>query len=140
MTTEPRVLIVDDDLRIIHILSTYLQMEGFAVETAMNGENALGCMAEHPPDIVILDVMLPNVDGIELCRQIRQHHEWEAIPVIMFSAKSDSGDIDAAMEAGATRYVTKPSSLQDLVTVVTEVLDGPDAAAKLLEEPPVTGS
>ncbi len=133
MTIEPRVLIVDDDLRIIRILSTYLQMEGFAVETAMNSENALGCIAEKPPDIVILDVMLPNVDGIELCRQIRQHHEWERIPIIMFSAKSESGDINAAMTAGATRYVTKPSSLQDLVSVVTEVLEQ-SGTSVLLEE------
>ncbi len=140
MTSEPHVLIVDDDLRIIRILSTYLQMEGFAVETAMNGENALGCIEERLPDIVILDVMLPNVDGIELCRQLRQHHKWKSIPVVMFSAKSESGDIEAAMAAGATRYVTKPSTLQDLVSVVSDVLGRPQSQAILEEDPPAAES
>jgi two-component system cell cycle response regulator len=103
-----RVLVVDDVLPNVKLLEAKLGSEYFDVVTAMDGPTALQRIAEHPPDIVLLDVMMPNMDGFEVCRRIRKDPKSAHIPVVMVSALSDSEDRVRGLEAGADDFLTKP--------------------------------
>jgi DNA-binding response OmpR family regulator len=123
----PRVLLVDDDARLVHIVGLYLQVQQFDVVTASSGEQAIGLLGLGLPDLAILDVMMPGIDGINLCRRIRAMPGAEAMPIIVFTALSDSADLAAARDAGANQVITKPFNLTGLGAAVEALL--PDTAA-----------
>jgi DNA-binding response OmpR family regulator len=115
----PRVLVVDDDRTVGDVVARYLQRDGYAVDQAHDGEAALALATSCPPDLVILDLMLPKISGLEVCRRLR---EIGPIPVIMLTARSDEEDRVVGLEIGADDYVTKPFSPRELVLRVNAVL------------------
>jgi two-component system response regulator ResD len=116
--TRGRILVVDDDPRLLHIVAMYLGIEGYEVITAENGDDGLTKLQERPPDLVILDIMMPGMDGIETCRRMRGHAPTADIPIVMFSALSSDDDIERARVAGANHLITKPFNLVGLGSVV----------------------
>jgi DNA-binding response OmpR family regulator len=116
--SQGRILIVDDDPRLLHIVAMYLGIEGYDVVTAENGEDGLREIEAHRPDLVILDIMMPGMDGVEACRRIRADPETQNLPVVMFSALSSDDDIERARLAGANHLITKPFNLVGLGSVV----------------------
>jgi DNA-binding response OmpR family regulator len=116
--TRGRILVVDDDPRLLHIVAMYLGIEGYEVMTAENGDDGLTKLQDRPPDLVILDIMMPGMDGIETCRRMRGHAPTADIPIVMFSALSSDDDIERARVAGANHLITKPFNLVGLGSVV----------------------
>jgi DNA-binding response OmpR family regulator len=121
MQTEagPRVLVVDDDVALADVVRRYLTREGFAVEVASDGESGLERALTTLPDLVVLDLMLPGLDGIEVCRRLRQ---TAPIPVVMLTARGEEEDRIAGLDLGADDYVTKPFSPRELTARVKAVL------------------
>ncbi|WP_026263832.1 response regulator transcription factor [Paenibacillus terrigena] len=115
-----RILIVDDDEKIISMLRRGLAFEGYEVMTASNGEQGLNKMMESDPDIVILDVMMPKVDGWEVCRRIRE--AGSSVPVLMLTAKDDIKDRVKGLDNGADDYLVKPFALEELLARVRALL------------------
>jgi two-component system, OmpR family, KDP operon response regulator KdpE len=109
---EQRILVVDDERPIRRALEVTLTKAGYRVETATNGDEALTAAALTPPDLVILDLMLPDADGADVCRQLR---DWLAAPILLISAVGDEADKIRALDAGADDYVTKPFSPGELL-------------------------
>jgi DNA-binding response OmpR family regulator len=118
----PTVLIVDDEGYIQRILTYVLQAEGFEVLTAADGEEAVQQVKENHPDAVILDLMLPAMDGYQVLQIIRQDDAMRNTPVLVLSAKGRDLDRDTAIKAGASDYITKPFSPQRLVDRLQEML------------------
>ncbi len=116
---EKRVLVVDDELMVRDVLSRYLLREGFAVDMAEDGERALAVFTANPPDLVLLDLMLPRIDGLEVFRRIRAA---APTPVIMLTARGEVTDRIVGLEVGADDYVTKPFSPREVVARVRAVL------------------
>jgi len=117
-TEQPTVLLVEDEPAQREVLGYNLEADGFRVMTAGNGEEALMMVAEAPPDIIVLDWMMPNVSGIEVCRQLKTRSETRGIPIIMLSARSEEVDRVRGLETGADDYVIKPYSLVELMARV----------------------
>lgn len=114
----PSVLIVEDEPAQREVLAYNLEAEGFRVSMAENGEEALLLVAEETPDLIVLDWMLPNVSGIEVCRRLKSRSETRGVPIIMLSARSEEGDRVRGLEIGADDYVVKPYSLVELMARV----------------------
>ncbi|WP_437073837.1 response regulator transcription factor [Streptomyces sp. enrichment culture] len=114
-----RVLVVDDDPTVSEVVAGYLDRAGYAVDRAGDGPTALTRAAAHRPDLVVLDLMLPGMDGLEVCRRLRGHGP---VPVIMLTARGDEDDRILGLEVGADDYVTKPFSPRELVLRVESVL------------------
>src|SRR5262244_1194917 len=117
-----RVLIVDDDPDIQRLVSYNLSQAGFQVTTAISGRLALDSVQKHPPDLIILDVMLPDIDGLEVCRSLRQRESSRRIPIIMLTARTEEIDRVGGFEVGADDYVMKPFSPRELVLRVKSIL------------------
>ncbi|MGR3652127.1 MAG: phosphate regulon transcriptional regulator PhoB [Roseovarius sp.] len=117
-TEQPTVLLVEDEPAQREVLGYNLEADGFRVVTAGNGEEALMMVAEAPPDIIVLDWMMPNVSGIEVCRQLKTRSETRGIPIIMLSARSEEVDRVRGLETGADDYVIKPYSRVELMARV----------------------
>jgi DNA-binding response OmpR family regulator len=115
----PRVLVVDDDPTVSEVVSRYLQSAGFAVTVAGDGPSALEQAAAVSPDLVVLDLLLPGIDGLEVCRRLR---ETSPVPVVMLTALGQESDRVLGLETGADDYVTKPFSPRELVLRVQSVL------------------
>lgn len=107
-----RILVVDDEPNIVELLRLYLEKEGFSVIAARDGDEALALHARHDPDLVVLDLMLPGIDGFEVCREIRRRGPT---PVLMLTARTDDIDAIVGLELGADDYVTKPFNPRALV-------------------------
>ena len=133
--TQPVVLVVEDEPAQREVLSYNFAAEGFSVTTAENGEEALLLVGEIAPDIIVLDWMLPNVSGIEVCRRLKSRAETRGIPVIMLSARSEEVDRVRGLETGADDYVIKPYSIVELVARVRTQLrrTRPAAVGQTLE-------
>ena len=127
--TRARILVVDDEEDILELLSYNLSRNGFEVETVASGEAALAAVARRKPDLMVLDLMLPGVDGLEVCRQIRRHEATSDLPVLMLSARGDEADIVAGLELGADDYVAKPFSPRVLTARIKAVLRRRSAAS-----------
>lgn len=118
-TGETTILVVDDDDKLISLLKLYLKREGFRVIAARDGAQALDLFDRHRPNFIILDLMLPEIDGISVCQRIR---ETSRVPILMLSAKVEEMDKVAGLQAGADDYVSKPFSPQELVARVRTIL------------------
>ena len=114
----PSVLVVEDEPAQREILAYNLEAEGFRVQQADNGEEALLIVAEETPDLIVLDWMLPNVSGIEVCRRLKSRAETKAVPIIMLSARSEETDLVRGLETGADDYMVKPYSVAELMARV----------------------
>ena len=113
------VLLVDDDVKLVQLLQTYFNKDGFITYTANNGLDALQTVRERKPDIIVLDLMLPGLDGWEVCRKIRKDSD---IPIIMLTARDEESDRLVGLEIGADDYVTKPFSPREVVARVKAIL------------------
>ena len=116
---QPKILIVDDDENIAELISLYLEKECFDTETAANGEEALALVDVYNPDLILLDLMLPGIDGYEVCQQIRKTRDT---PIIILSAKGEVFDKVLGLKMGADDYIIKPFDSNELVARVHAVL------------------
>jgi excisionase family DNA binding protein len=110
-----RILIVDDDDRLREFVRVNLEMEGYSVREAASAEEGLSALDDEPPDLILLDVMMPQVDGWEMLRRVHERHGVGAIPVIMFSGKVDEDSLQAATSRGAQGFIGKPFNPQQLI-------------------------
>ena len=117
-----RVLVVEDDRDIAELVERYLQKAGFSIELLSSGRDALKAIADHTPDLLILDLMLPHVDGLEICRSVRSDPRTAAIPIIMLTARAEESERIVGLEIGADDYVAKPFSPNELVARVRALL------------------
>jgi adenylate cyclase len=140
MRTPPRILVVDDMPANVHILELRLAAQGYEVLTATDGEAALAAARNAQPDLILLDVMMPKVDGLEVCRRLRSDPSFPFTPIIMVTAKADPKDVVAGLEAGGDEYLTKPVDQTALVARVKSMLrikalhDSAEALATQLAE------
>ncbi|HJN21297.1 MAG: phosphate regulon transcriptional regulator PhoB [Alphaproteobacteria bacterium] len=118
----PSILLVEDEPSIVELLSYNLKREGFEVRETGDGEEALLMIRERPPDLVILDWMLPSVSGLEVCRQLRRDPNLQQLPIIMLTARAEEDDRVRALDSGADDYVTKPFSPSEVIARVRAVL------------------
>jgi DNA-binding response OmpR family regulator len=118
MTPVTRVLVVEDDPDIAQLVAHYLDKSGFSVDLLANGRDALASIAAHAPDVLVLDLMLPGVDGLEICRVVRGSAATAAIPIIMLTARAEESDRIVGLEIGADDYLAKPFSPNELVARV----------------------
>ncbi len=118
----PYILIVEDDPAIEALLAYNLEKEGYKINVAKDGEEALLTIAEKQPDMIILDWMLPKVSGIEVCRRLRQRNETKNVPIIMLTARIDESDRIRGFETGADDYINKPFSVAELKARVKAVM------------------
>jgi phosphate regulon transcriptional regulator PhoB len=117
-----KILIVEDESDLIKLLKYNLEKEGFKVNYASDGSIALAEVRRDPPDLVILDLMLPGLDGLEVCRQLRRNDRFAQTPVLMLSARSEEADRVVGLELGADDYVTKPFSMREMIARVRALL------------------
>jgi DNA-binding response OmpR family regulator len=117
-----KILIADDEQNIVISLEFLMKREGFEVEVANDGESALRKLAEMRPDLVLLDVMMANKSGYEVCQAIRANPEWRSTKVLMLTAKGRETEVAKGMALGADAYMTKPFSTKDLVVRVRQLL------------------
>jgi DNA-binding response OmpR family regulator len=129
-----RVLIVEDDADIAQLLVHYLEKAGFSTEVLSSGREALAAIAVRPPDLLILDLMLPQVDGLEVCRIARSNQATASIPIIMLTARGEESDRIVGLELGADDYIAKPFSPNELVARVRALL------RRAKREAPVSGT
>jgi two-component system phosphate regulon response regulator PhoB len=127
--SDPLVLVVEDEAAQREVLSYNLEAEGFRVNRAEDGEEALMMVREELPDLIVLDWMLPNVSGIEICRQLKIANDTRGVPIIMLSARSEEVDRVRGLETGADDYVVKPYSVVELMARVRAQLRRTRAAA-----------
>ncbi len=116
------ILVVEDDTDILELVRWHLQEEGYAVLTATDGINGLGLAKKQTPDMVILDLMLPGMDGLEVCRALKGDSRTKAIPVVMLTAKGEEVDRVVGFELGADDYIVKPFSPRELVLRIRAIL------------------
>ncbi len=114
-----KILVVDDENKLVKLISAYLEREGYRIVPAYDGETALELFRSESPDLVVLDIMMPGLDGLSFCRQVRKE---SLTPIIMLSARSEEVDRLVGLELGADDYVTKPFSPRELVSRVKAVL------------------
>jgi DNA-binding response OmpR family regulator len=117
-----RILIVDDEPNIVLSLEYLLHRAGFEVANAADGEAALAALGETTPDLVILDIMLPKLNGFEVCRRLRADPRWRDLKVLMLTARGRDTEVARGLDAGADAYVTKPFSTRDLVAQIQDML------------------
>ena len=122
MRTPPRILIVDDNATNVKVLQTRLAAEGYEILTAADGEEGLQAAMQHTPDLILLDIMMPKLDGIEVCRRLRADPAFPFTPIILVTAMADSKDVVAGLEAGGDEYLTKPVDHAALAARVRSML------------------
>lgn len=119
MNKEPLILLIDDEPQILRALKTILMANRFRVSTATSGEQGIALAVAQPPDVIILDLTLPDLDGIRVCQQIR---EWSRIPIIVLSVRDSEKDKVAALDKGADDYLTKPFGIEELLARIRVAL------------------
>jgi two-component system alkaline phosphatase synthesis response regulator PhoP len=119
---QKKILVVDDEKDIVELIAYNLRQEGFVVSMAYDGQAAWEAVKTEKPDLAVLDLMLPGISGLDVCKLIRRHTETENLPVIMLTAKSDQVDKILGLELGADDYMTKPFSVRELLARIRAVL------------------
>lgn len=122
MKTLHKILVVDDEPNIVMTLEYFLRRKGFEVFIARNGQEALTAIAEQHPDLVLLDIMMPDVDGYEICEEVRRQPEYAGMRIVFVSARSRQEDIERGYAVGADLYVQKPFSNRDLLQNIQTLL------------------
>jgi len=117
-----KILIVDDEPNIVISLEFLMRREGFDVTVARDGEEALSAIAQEHPDLVLLDVMMPKINGFEVCEKVRANPEHAGVRIIMLTAKGREAEVSKGLSLGADGYITKPFSTRDLVEQVKNLL------------------
>src|SRR5947209_11363954 len=112
MSDGPRVLVVDDDPQLREALTRALELDGYDVSTASNGAKALDALGDRRPDVAVLDVMMPYVGGLDVCRTLRERRD--RLPILVLTARDEVGDRVVGLDAGADDYLTKPFALEEL--------------------------
>lgn len=125
---DPSVLIVDDEPMTRNLLRLMLERAGFRILEAEDGVMALEMIAEQLPEVVVLDVMMPHLDGITVCETLRKQAETAALPIILLSARTAPDAIRRGLQAGANRYLGKPVSREELIRTIREVLQSMPSA------------
>jgi len=118
----PRVLVVDDEVNIVRLIQINLQRHGYEVETANNGAEALAKIRDSRPDLLVSDVMMPEMDGFELLANVRRDPSLADLPVIMLTAKAQDADVMSGYKHGADMYLTKPFNPAELITFAKRIL------------------
>jgi DNA-binding response OmpR family regulator len=127
-----RILVVDDESNIVDLATMYLEREGYQVDSAFDGAQALEQIKELEPSLVVLDLMLPEVDGFEVCRQTRAHSD---VPIIMLTARDDDVDKIVGLELGADDYLTKPFNPRELVARIKAILRRASQSTRQIDKP-----
>ena len=117
-----QVLIADDEPNIVTALEFLLQRHGYEVHVARNGDEALRMIGQHKPDLILLDVMMPQRSGYDVCQRVREREDWRHIKIIMLSAKGRDVEMNKGMSLGADLYITKPFSTRELVAKIDGLL------------------
>ncbi len=117
------ILVVDDEPNIVTSLQYVMKNAGFEVGVAYDGEEALAKVEEMVPDLVILDVMMPKLDGFEVCKKIRANPAWKSVRIVMLTAKGRDSEREKGLSLGADDYLTKPFSTRDILQRAKEILD-----------------
>ncbi|HHV16703.1 MAG TPA: response regulator, partial [Gelria sp.] len=131
----PKILVVDDETYIVELVKFNLEKEGYRVVVAFDGIHALEMVREENPQLILLDIMLPSMDGLEVCRTLKQDPNYNTIPIIMLTAKGDEFDTVLGLEMGADDYIKKPFSPREMVARVKARL----RALKILEAEKAVG-
>ncbi len=118
------ILIIEDDPSFSRAINHIVEKEGYDVSTASNGMTGLRMVRENPPDLLILDVMLPGLDGFEICSQLRSDPPTAELPIIMLSAKGQETDRETGLKVGASEYLTKPVNRELLLETISRLLPG----------------
>ena len=118
------ILIADDEPNIVISLEFLLQQDGYQVQVARDGNQALEALARHVPDLVLLDVMLPHVSGFEVCQRIRENPAWRHVRIVMLTAKGREVEMSKGYALGADAYITKPFATKDLLAQIRAQLGG----------------
>ena len=119
-----RILVVDDEIYIAHILEFSLGMEGYEVITATCGNDALALADQKDPDLIVLDIMMPDMDGYQVCKRLRADDRFAELPIILLSGIHGSADRQEGLEVGASAYLTKPFRPMELIEQVHDLLEG----------------
>jgi len=135
--TQPKILVVDDEPSILNLVTSYLKSEGFAYQTATDGSSALNAARAFKPDLIVLDIMLPGMDGIEVLSQLRRESD---VYVIMLTAKSEEADKVIGLSVGADDYLTKPFSPRELMARIKAALRRLQAGSSLPQKGVITTS
>lgn len=120
-----KLLIVDDEPFTVEMLETFLQFNGFETVGAFNGEDGLVMLKVESPELMILDLMLPDIEGYEVCRRLRSQPEYATVPVLVLSARAEASSRQRALDAGANAYLTKPVKFPELLAELTRLLNAP---------------
>jgi len=118
-----KILIVDDEPSIIVALQFLMEQNGYETLVAFSGEEAMEVVAQHRPDLILLDIMLPVVDGFEVCQRVREKAEWKDIRIVLVTALDRESNVAKGLSLGADAYVTKPFANADLIAKVKELLE-----------------
>ena len=127
LNTMQKILIIDDDARLVKNVETYLKDFGYRIDSALNGAEGLRKVQALQPDLVLLDLMMPGLDGLEVCREIRKDN---TVPIIMLTARGEESDVVSGLEVGADDYLTKPFSLRELAARIKAALRRVKTAAE----------
>jgi two-component system alkaline phosphatase synthesis response regulator PhoP/two-component system response regulator VicR len=125
-----RILAVDDEKHILRLVQINLEKAGYDVVTASNGREAVEAVREHNPDLVVMDVMMPEMDGIEALKILKSDDATSSIPVVMLTAKAQDADVFQGWQSGADLYLTKPFNPMELLTFVKRILDAQSETEK----------
>ncbi|MCI0714566.1 MAG: response regulator [Chloroflexi bacterium] len=120
-----KLLIVDDEAATVDMLSTYLDLIGHETVGAFSGEEGLTSVYSEDPDLLILDLMMPDLEGFDVCKRLRESGDYTALPILIISARFDQQSIDRAMGLGADSYLTKPIDLPKLTSEIMRLLENP---------------
>ncbi len=118
-----KILIVDDEIDVVEVVTVLLEHEGYEILKAYDGQEALDVIEEVVPDLVILDIMMPKIDGVEVCRRMREKEEMIDIPIVMFSAKLSAIDKKESFDAGADGFISKPFNARGFIAGIKTYLE-----------------